>query len=147
MLALSACEESELLEEFAEARLDASDASGLFVEECERREFERKSVELKGGKIAPKAEGAVVGEGDGIVGKNAGCVSVGECSIPPIPVRGKVGVRGEMRAVRFIASGTITERPVLPLRNEEVAEVGLPIVGAAEGVLLEEVLLFNSEPF
>lgn len=76
--------------------------------------------------MAPKAPGAVVGEGEGSVGKKAECAmvaSVGEwrrgAREPPSPDGPSVGVSGDMSAVRFIASGTITDNPGAPFLSDE----------------------------
>lgn len=99
----------------------AAFAEGLFSEDRVRKSEE------KGGKIAPNALGAVVGDGEGRVGKNAECVSVGECrrGKEPARVAPRVGVRGEMSEVRF-TSGTMTDSPEAPFRwPEEEAEAWL----------------------
>jgi hypothetical protein len=87
--------------------------------------FWKNSAELKGGKTAPKAVGAVVGDGEGIVGKKAECAmvaNVGECKRGRAPPRegANVGVRGEMSDVR-LTSGTMMESPGPLLRKEAEA--------------------------
>ena len=91
-----------------------------FDDELSEEESERKSEEENGGKMEPNALGAVVGDGEGRVGKNAECDKVGECSMgmPPASAGPSVGVRGEIKEVR-LTSGTMTDKPEAPFRCAE----------------------------